>query len=180
MKHLELRNCERKGLSMTISYKGDVYVITYQRNDFPIGRIKQDTLYLDSPSRHRNPSSYGIDKAVLTSDIMDYHYVIIRERNLDWTTTRKFWLDHGKVIDLSNGRTEMFLVDELFGADKAMLYDEYCEAEVQKLIKKDIFDFAEDSKDWKELDGKLGPWQRAIDIEERYKQSLKFKRKIAL
>lgn len=154
----------------------DVYVISYEHVQFPIGRIKQNTLYLDSPSRHRISNSYGIDMSVLTEDhSMDYHYVVIKERGKDWTTSRKFWLRHGSVKDLNNGRTETFLPDELFGTDKATLYEEWLSPDVQALLKKDIFDVAKDNN-WEELD----KWESAIIIDEDYKNSLKYQRKITL
>ncbi len=155
----------------------DVFSISYPENDFPIGRIKQDTLILDNPSRHRQSTSYGIDLSVLTEDNrMDYHYIIIRERGKDWTTSRKFWLKHGNVIDLNNGRTEIFLPDELFGAEKAMLFEEWLEPSVQKWLAKSIFDIASSSHNWEQF----SKWELAIQLDEEYKNSLKYQRKISL
>lgn len=109
---------------------------------------------------------------------MDYHYISIRHGKQDMVTSRKFWLAHGYFKDLGNGRTEMFLKDALFGADKASLYEEYIEPEVQELIKKDIFDIAQNVSGWD--DPTFKAWERAIDIEIRYKESLKYKQRIAL
>ena len=170
---------------MKIYHNHEVYVISYGvGQDWPIGRIKQDTLFLDSPSRHRKSNSYGIDEDVLISTEMDYHYLIIRERKIDWTTTKGFWLKHGTKIDLGNKRNEIFLPDELFGAEKAVLYDLYSSEEVQKQLKSDIFDIAkaagEVGQGWDSFDKLFNPWVNAIEIEEKYKRSLKYERIIEL
>ncbi len=155
----------------------DVYVISYGHEDLPIGRIKQDTLYLDSPSRHQASQAYGLDVSVLTEDnSMDYHYIIIRERNKDWTTSRKFWLKHGNVKDLNNGRNETFLPDKLFGAEKVELYEQWSTPEVQKLLSQEIFDVFENAKNWEAL----SKWELAMELDEEYHNSLKYQRKITL
>lgn len=162
---------------MILSNKNDVWIIAYERSSFSIGRIKQDTLYLDSPSRIRS-KAYGIDELVLTSPEMDFHYIIVKHGKEDWTTSRQFWLKHGKIINIDNGRTERFLDDALFGAEKAILYEQYISPEIQELIKMDVFDAARSASEW--TSPTFVAWEKALDIEERYKQSIKFKRKIEL
>ena len=171
--------------SMKIYHNRDVYAILYGLGqDFPIGRIKQDTLFLDSPSRHRKSNSYGIDKDVLMSGEMDYHHIIIRERKTDWTTTRNFWLKHGTLIDLGNKRNEIFLPDGLFGLERATLYESYISPETQKWIKLDIFDIAKAAgkvgQGWDNFDKLFPSWLKAIDIEEQYLKSLRYGKKIEL
>lgn len=170
---------------MKIYHNREVYAISYGLGlEWPIGRIKQDTLFLDSPSRHRNSYSYGIDKDVLTSGEMDYHFITIRERKTDWTTSRLFWLIHGQERDLGNKRDEIFLPDELFGAERATLYEKYNSEEIQKQLKLDIFDIAKEAGDvkqgWDSFSKLFSPWIKAIEIEEEYKRSLKYERNIEL
>ena len=170
---------------MKIYHFEDVYAISYgPGQDFPIGRIKQDTLFLDSPSRHRKSNSYGIDKDVLMSEEMDYHYIIIRERKIDWTTTKSFWLKHGTKIDLGSKRNELFLPDGLFGSKRAILYESYISPEVQKQIKLDIFDIAKEAgkvgQGWDSFTKLFTPWIKAVEIEEEYLKSLRYERKIEL
>lgn len=155
----------------------DVWAIDYDRDVFPIGRLRNDTLILDSPSRIRS-QSYGLDDLVLTSNEMDYHFISLKHGSQEWITTRTFWYDHGKIWDLNNGRVERFLIDELFGKDRAVLYDRYLDPAVQKLIKCDVFAIAKQISDW---DNELfRQWEEAIAIEEAYKQSLHYRRKITI
>lgn len=163
---------------MKLINKGDVWIIEYDRASFPIGRIRNNRLYLDSPSRHRQSQSYGIDEFTLNNIEMDYHYISISERHHEWITSREFWRAHSKVYDLNNGRKELFLADQLFGLDKAKLYSKYMSVRVQEMIKFDVFDISQKAKDWG--DQAFMDWEKAIDIEEQYKQSLKYKRKVEL
>ena len=135
----------------------DVYVISYGINEFPVGRIKQDTLFLDNPSRHRHTMSYGIDREVLTSDEMDFQYIIIRERGKDWTTSRSFWKDYGKIQDLNNGRVELFLADEWYGEEITILYKKILE---NKWLQFDIFDLAHHSGSWDGFYKVLPYWEK--------------------
>jgi hypothetical protein len=107
---------------------------------------------------------------------MDYHYIIIRERGKDWTTSRKFWLRHGNVKNLNNGRHETFLPDELFGAEKVILFEQWIDPIVQKLLEKDVFDIASSSQNWE----RFSKWELAVELDEEYKNSLKYQRKISI
>ena len=165
---------------MTINNKHDCYSITLGLNEFPIGRIKQDTLYLDNPSRFREGKAYGLDRKILITKEMDYQYLIIRERGQDWTTSREFWLEHGTDEDLNNGRNEVFLPDELFGADKAIIFKEYMDEQVQKWLQFDIFDLAHYTGSWKGFDNVLPYWEKALSLRDRYTESLNYSRKVEL
>lgn len=160
----------------------DCYAIAYSGQEFPIGRIRHKTLILDSPSRYRKTNAYGIDMEVLICTEMDYDFITIRERHTDWETSKKFWLEHGKVIDINNGRTEMYLPDRLFGLDKAEAYKALMEPEIQKLIKKDIFDIGVEtaSEGWPKFDKLIIKWQEANDIAVKYAQAVSVPQKIML
>jgi len=155
----------------------NVYAISYGVNEFPVGRIKQDTLYLDSPSRHRHTMSYGIDKEVLTSDKMDYQYIIIRERGQDWTTSRSFWNKYGKEINLNNTRDELFLIDEWFGEELAILHKQIIE---DKWAQFDIFDLAKHSGTWAGFDKVLPFWETGYNLRDTLREKLKYTRKVEL
>lgn len=150
--------------------KHDCYAIAYSGHEFPIGRIRQKSLILDSPSRHRPTNAYGIDMEVLTSAEMDYDIMTIRERGNDWITSKKFWLEHGKVQDINNGRVELFLPDRLFGLDLARAYEDFMEPEIQELVKKDVFDIGIEtaSEGWPSFEKVFTEWRNAIDKAETY------------
>ena len=153
--------------------KGDVWVISYgEFRNFPVGRIKQDTLYLDSPSRHKQSKSYGIDTVVLQTHAMDYHYIDVLVKREHWVTSRLFWYHHGKHYNLLNSRDELFLRDALFGADKAIKYEKYYKH--METAQLDIFDVMakDDSKQTK-------LFLEALESETEYQESIK-ERKIEL
>ena len=150
--------------------KHDCFAITYSGHEFPVGRIRLKSLILDSPSRYRQTNAYGIDMEVLTSTEMDYDLITIRERGQDWVTSKRFWLEHGKVEDLNNGRVELFLPDRLFGLSLAKAYEDFMEPEIQELAKKDIFDIGIEtaSEGWPHFEEAFSKWKKANNIAETY------------
>lgn len=160
----------------------DCYAIAYSGREFPIGRIRRKTLILDSPSRYRQTNAYGIDMEVLTGAEMDFNIITIRERHIDWVTSKRFWLEHGKVIDINNGRVEMFLPDRLFGLDKANAYDALMEPEIQELLKLDVFDIGIEtaSEGWPSFTKKFDKWYAAMTISADYMQAVSTPQKIQL
>jgi len=153
-------------------FKGRDLAIQYGIPILPVGRIRQDTLYLDSPSKHKSTNSYGIDLLLVKMPEMGYFYKYItltigREQ---YTTTLLFWRDHGKVIDLNNGREESFLPLPLININTASKYTEYIR--IKEFADKDIFDVAlESNGDWTFFE----EWEVAQLIKDEYKASLKFK-----
>lgn len=147
--------------------KGDVYCIEYGPfRSFPIGRIKQDTLYLDSPSKHKASRSYGIDVLTLQSKQMDYHYIGVPVKKEYLITSRLFWYHHGRKVDLKNSRDELFLSESLFGADKAIKYEEYHKRiETAQLS---IFDVLVDPNPQA-----LPSYEAALQAQEEYETSIK-------
>lgn len=162
--------------------KEDCFAIAYSGLEFPIGRIRHKTLILDSPSRYRPKDAYGIDMEVLTSTEMDYDIITIRERGNDWVTSKKFWLEHGKVRDINNGRIEMFLPDRLFGLDKAKIYEDLMEPEIQKLLKKDVFDIGIEtaSEGWPSFTKVFDKWYAAQQLAADYIQAVSVQTKLKL
>jgi hypothetical protein len=162
--------------------KHDCYAIAYSRQEFPVGRIRQRTLILDSPSRYRQTNAYGIDFEVLISTEMDYDFITIRERGTDWKTSKKFWLEHGKVISITLGRNEMFLPDRLFGLDKAEIYDAFSKPEIQKLLKKDVFDIGIEtaSEGWSSFTKQFEAWYAAMQLAADYVQAVSSQMKLKL
>lgn len=155
--------------------KHNVWVIQYgDFSSYPIGRIKQDTLYLDSPSRHKMSKSYGIDLVVLQPNEMDYHYIDVLVGKEHWVTSRLFWLNHGKRFDMNTRRDELFLEDRLFGADKAIKYEKYLKhSEVAQLS---IFDVLMDPNPQA-----LPTYEQALEEQADYQESIQIKeRKIEL
>lgn len=159
--------------------KCDVYSIRYgEFREFPVGRIKQDTLYLDRPSRHKDSKSYGIDVEVLQTKRMVYHYIAVLVKRDWWITSRLFWYHHGKkyhngkAIELRNGRNEMFLKDSLFGADKAMKYERYMKH--METAQLSIFDVLQDKNP-----KALSLFESALKDQQEYEDSIK-ERKIDL
>lgn len=153
--------------------KNDVWVIAYgDFRSYPIGRIKQDTLYLDSPSRHKQSKSYGIDVVVLQNHDMDYRYIAVLVKREYWITSRLFWYHHSKLYNLQNGRHEVFLRDALFGKDKADKYEAYYKhLETAQLS---IFDVLVDPNPQA-----LPSYENALNLEMEYQESIK-ERKIEL
>jgi len=151
----------------------DVWAIHYgEFRSFPVGRIKQDTLLLDSPSRHKLSKSYGIDTVVLQTHDMDYHYIDVLVKKEHWITSRLFWYHHGKHYNLYNGRDEVFLRDALFGVDKAIKYENYHKH--METAQLSIFDVSMD-KDPKAL----SLFKTALQTEMEYQESIK-ERKVEL
>jgi len=151
--------------------KNDCFAIAYDGHEFPIGRIRHKTLLIDSPSRHRQTNAYGIDVLVLTSAEMDYDLITISERHNDWITSKRFWLEHGKVVDLNNGRIEMFLPDHLFSLNLAKAYEDFMEPEIQRLNRLDIFDIGiatASFEGWPSFEKRFSEWKIAIDKAETY------------
>lgn len=159
---------------MKLIKKENVLVVDYGLLKFPVGRIKQDTLYLDSPSRHKMSKSYGIDTIVLQSHAMDYHYIDVLVGKEHWITSRLFWYNHGRRYNLRNGRDELFLEDRLFGADKAIKYEKYLKnAEIAQMS---IFDVLTDPNPQA-----LPNFEAALQAQEEYRESVQQKdRKITL
>lgn len=153
--------------------KGDIYIISYgEYRKFPIGRIKQDTLYLDSPSRHKQSKSFGIDILTLQSKQMDYHYIDVLVKKEHWVTSRLFWYHHGKRYNLLNSRDELFLRDNLFGVDKAIKYEKYMKH--METAQLSIFDVMMDPNPQA-----LPSYEQALQEEMDYKESI-MERKIEL
>ena len=99
-----------------------------------------------------------------------YKYIILTIGREKYTTSRQFWLDHGKEYDLKNSREELFLPLGLFGADKALLYERYLA--VKELADQDIFEVAQDSGgSW----DTINRWEDAIKLKKEYLSSLEFK-----
>lgn len=157
----------------SLEIKGDVYAIRYgDYKSFPIGRIKQDTLYLDSPSRHKASHSFGIDVLTLQSKQMDYHYIDVLVKKEHWVTSRLFWYHHGKSMKTLNGRHELFLRDALFGADKAIKYEKYMKH--METAQLDIFEVFQDANP-----KAFSNFQQALQEEMEYQESI-IERKIEL
>lgn len=157
----------------SLEIKGDVYVIKYgEHRSFPIGRIKQDTLYLDSPSRHKPSKSFGIDVLTLQSKQMDYHYIDVQVKREHWITSRLFWYHHGKSMKTLNGRDELFLRDCLFGADKAIKYEKYMKH--METAQLSIFDVMMDPNPQA-----LPSYEQALQEQMEYQESI-IERKIEL
>jgi hypothetical protein len=158
------------------------FAISYDGHEFPVGRIRHNTLLLDSPSRYRQTNAYGIDLEVLKGIEVDYDLITIRERGIDWVTSKRFWREHGKVYDLNNGRTEMFLPDRLFGLDKAKAYEDLMEPEIQELLQKDVFDIGIETahEGWPVFDKLLKRWLEAIEIAAKYAQAVSVPQKLEL
>jgi hypothetical protein len=157
----------------SLEIKGDVYVINYgEFRSFPIGRIKQDTLYLDSPSRHKPSHSHGIDVLTLQSKQMDYKYIDVFFKKQHWITSRLFWYHHGKHYDMLNNRDELFLRDALFGADKAIKFEKYWKH--METAQLSIFDVLMDPNPQA-----LPSFEQALQEEMEYQESI-MERKIEL
>lgn len=154
--------------------KNDVWVVVYgDFRSFPVGRIKQDTLYLDSPSRHKMSKSYGIDLIVLQSHAMDYHYIDVLVGKEHWITSRKFWYDHGRRYHIGTGRDELFLEDRLFGADKAIKYEKYLKH--MEIAQLSIFDVIADPNPQA-----LPTYEQALQEQADYQESIQQGKKVEL
>lgn len=135
---------------------------------YPIGRLKQDTLHLDSPPKDKHSNAYGIDVICLTKEAK-WKYIVLTLGRESYTTSLSFWKNHGKYIELRPGRDEVFLPLGLFGIDKVQKYDDY--VKVRDLADKDLFDVAATSASWADIE----EWQVAYAIKEEYLASLKYK-----
>lgn len=157
----------------TLTVKKNIYVIEYgEFRSFPIGMIKQDTLYLDSPSRHVPSHSFGIDVLTLQSKQMDYKYIDVILKKQHMVTSRAFWYHHGKRYDLKNNREELFLRDALFGADKAIKFEKYMKH--METAQLSVFDVLMD-----ENPQAMPSYEQALQEEMEYQESIK-ERKIEL
>lgn len=148
---------------VSVEYSNAGGIMTYA-----VGRLKQDTLHLDSPPKDKSSNAYGIDVICLTKEAK-WKYIVLTLGREHYTTSLSFWKNHGKYIELRPGRDEVFLPLELFGIDKVQKYEDYIK--VRDLAEKDLFDVAAKGASWADIER----WQVAYAIKEEYLASLKYK-----
>lgn len=154
-------------------YNHEVVTVEYPDSGgvttFPVGRIKQDTLVLDNPSKDKSGNAYGVDIICLTKEAK-WKYIELVIGREHYVTSVPYWKNHGKLIEGREPRTEVFLPLGLFGFDKVQKYEKFLE--VRDLTEKDLFDVAaEPNANWDRID----EWGAAQDAKEAYLASLKYK-----
>jgi hypothetical protein len=109
------------------SYKeSKVYIHRRYLKPLYIGRIEQEAATFrihDRDNYHVLSKSLGIDKELITTPSLEYRYIAIKFHNEVLTTTRKYFSDHSREIDLFNLRSMLFMEVRLFSLDKALSYE---------------------------------------------------------
>jgi hypothetical protein len=124
------------------SYKDNkLYIHRSTGKPLYIGHIdsKTNTLFIhDKDNYHSLSKSFGIDRDILESYKLEYHFIQFRVFEEKLITTRLYFLEHCKPYKLLNQRDQFFMEFRYFGVEKALIWEKNTLHEINSQL--DIFE----------------------------------------